>query len=162
MKFVKRHKYTIILLIIFLLLVVLGTKAIEILMPDDNAATYGDRLKDIENHPIDEEIFTKIDDEFGETKKVKMLSRRLQGKILNFYITVNDDVSVKDAKALGDKLVTYFDEDMLSYYSIQVYLIKEDESLNNFPIIGMKDPLSKVLVWTKDREIVKSDENNEN
>ncbi len=161
-RFIKRHRYTLILVLAFLLVCLLAFKAKEILMPDDNKATYGERLKDIKKHPIDEEVYSKIDEEYGKDDKVKKVSHRLQGKILNFFITVDDKVSIKDAKALGEKLLTYFDEDTLGYYSVQISLLKEDEKLNNFPIMGMKDPLSKSVSWTKDREIVvESDENEE-
>lgn len=160
-KFIKRHRYTIILVLIFSLLVVLGLKVKEILVPDEGKATYGERLRDINKHPINEEIYSKISKEYGENKNVKNIKYRLQGRIINYFITVDDKLSLKDAKSLGDKLVTYFDEDSLSYYSIQIYVIKEDEAQNNFPIIGFKSPKAKNVSWTKDREITKSDEDEE-
>ena len=152
-RFINRHRYTCVLVLFFILIVLLGVKVKEILVPDEGKATYGERLKDINKHPISDEIYKKIDDEYEANDKVKKISHRLQGKIVNYYLTVDDKVSVKDAKALGDKLLTYFDDDILGYYSIQIYLIKEDEKLNNFPMIGLKDPLSKVISWTKEREI---------
>ena len=152
-RFINRHRYTCVLVLFFILIVLLGVKVKEILVPDEGKATYGERLKDISKHPISDEIYKKIDDEYEANDKVKKISHRLQGKIVNYYLTVDDKVSVKDAKALGDKLLTYFDDDILGYYSIQIYLIKEDEKLNNFPMIGLKDPLSKVISWTKEREI---------
>ncbi len=164
-RFIRRHRYTCILLLFFILIVILGIKVKEVLVPDEEKATYGERLKDISKYPISNEIYEKIDKEFKENDKIKKISHRLQGKILNYYLTLDDKVSVKDAKSLGDKLLTYFDEDLLSYYSVQIYLLKEDESLNNFPMIGLKDPLSKSISWTKEREIVvkenKSGENEE-
>jgi len=161
MKFIKKKKYTLILLIIFLLLFVLVIKAKEVLMPDDGKATYGERLDGIEEYPISQEIFNTIKEEYGKNENVKQLTHELKGKILNFFITVDDKVSVKDAKEIGSKIITYFDEKTLKYYSIQIYLIKTDEKLNNFPIIGMKDPLSEIISWTKDREIVESDTDEE-
>ena len=152
-RFINRHRYTCVLVLFFILIVLLGVKVKEILVPDEGKATYGERLKDISKHPISDEIYKKIDDEYEANDKVKKISHRLQGKIVNYYLTVDDKVSVKDAKALGDKLLTYFDDDILGYYSIQIYLIKEDEKLNNFPMIGLKDSLSKAISWTKEREI---------
>ena len=161
MKFIKRRRYTIILLLVFLLMVLLVVKAKEMLMPDEGKASYGDRLKDIDDYPISENIYLKISEEYGKNTSVKQVSHQLKGKILNFFITVDDKVSVKDAKALGEKIITYFDEKTLSYYSIQIFLIKKDESMNNFPIIGMKDPLSESVSWTIEREIVKESDTNE-
>ncbi len=157
-KFIKRHRYTCILLLIFILLVVLGLKAKNILIPDEGKATYGERLKNIEKHPIGKETYQKVEEEYAKNKNVKKITYHLQGKTLNYFITVDDKVSVKDAKAIGEKLLEYFSDDIKEYYSIQVYLIKEDEKLNNFPIIGMKHPEAKTISWTKDREIVTESE----
>ncbi len=157
--FIKRHRYTLIIVLVVILLFILGIKVKEVLVPDEGKATYGERLKDVSKHPIDNAVYEKIAEEYGKNNNVKKVDHRIQGKILNYYITFIDKVSVKDAKALGEKLISYFDEDTLGYYSIQIYLLKDNEELNNFPIIGMKDPLSKTVSWTKDREIVtKSDE----
>ena len=160
-KFIKRHRYTCILLLVFILLVVLGLKAKSILVPDEGKATYGERLKDIGKHPITAEVYKKIDEEYAKNSNVKKVKHDLQGKTINYYITVDDKVSIKDAKAIGEKLLEYFSDDIKGYYSIQVYLSKEDSKLNNFPIIGMKHPESKGFSWTKDREIVTESEKNE-
>ena len=161
MKFIKRRKYTIILLIVFVSLVFLAVKVKEILMPDEGKASYGERLEDMINYPISEDIYTKITEEYGKDTNVKQIKHQQSGKIVKFFITVDDKVSIKDAKALGDKLITYFDNTTLSYYSLQVYIVKTDKSLNNFPIIGMKDPISPTISWTKDRDIVTESDTDE-
>ena len=152
--FIRSHRYTLVLLLFFILLCILAIKVKEVLVPDEGKATYGERLKDISKHPIDEAVYSKILEEFEKDDKVVIIDHRLQGKILNYYITVDDKLAVKDAKAKGDKLISLLDEDILNYYTIQIYLTKEDESLNNFPMIGLKDPLSKSISWTREREIV--------
>ena len=160
-KFLKRNRYTCILVFIFILFVILGLKVKDILIPDEGKATYGDRLKGIEKHPISNELYNKIDEELKKNSKVIKVEHHLQGKTLNYFITFDKDVSVKDAKAVGDSLLKYFDEDLVGYYSIQVSLLKEDEKLNNFPIMGMKHPDSKEISWTKDREIVTESDKDE-
>ena len=47
-----------------------------------------------------------------------------------------------------------FQDDELKYYSLQVFLKKDDDKLNNFPIIGYKGPEASELSFTKDRDIV--------
>lgn len=160
-KFLKKNRYTIILLIVFVLLVILGLKVKNILVPDEGKATYGERLKDISKHQIKEEVYKKIEEELLSNKTVTKVSHRLQGKIINYYITFDSKVSVKDAKALGESIIKGFDEDTLGYYSIQIFLLKDDEKQNNFPIIGMRSPESKAVSWTKDREIIVESEKNE-
>lgn len=162
MKFIKKRKYTLILLILFGLLVFLGVKVKEILMPDDKKASYGNRLDEIGDYPIDEGIYSKIKEDYENNSNVKELKHSVNGRIIKYFITVDDKVTVKDAKSLGDKIIPYFDEKTLSYYSVQIYILKNDKSLNNFPIIGMKDPLSSLVSWTRDRDIVVESDENEN
>ena len=161
-KFFRRNRYTCILLFIFILLVILGVKVKDILVPDDSKAAYGDRLKNIDKHQLTDEMYKKVDDALKKNSSVVKVEHRLQGKTINYFITFSEKTSVKDAKSVGDSVVKEFDEDTLGYYSLQVYLLKEDEKLNNFPIIGMKHPSAKSISWTKDREItVESDKDEE-
>ncbi len=161
-EYVKRHKKTIILVVIFFLLVFLVTKIADILMPSDSIETYGNRLNDIENYPIDESVYKKIDDEYSKNTNIKKTTHRVQGKIINFYVTLDDKATIADAKKLGDVIVKAFDEKTLSYYSIQIWMLKDNKELNNFPIVGMKHPLSDKIVWTQDREITKEEEGTTN
>ena len=149
------------MIVIFILLVILGLKVKDILVPDEGKATYGERLKDISKHPVKEEVYKAIDEELLKNKSVTKVSHRLQGKTINYSITLASDVSVKDAKNIGESIIKGFSEDALGYYSIQIFLLKDDEKLNNFPIIGMKSPEAKTVSWTKDREIVVESEKNE-
>ena len=93
-----------------------------------------------------------------ENTNVLNVSNKVHGKIINLIITVNNELSVSDAKQLASDTVSLFENKELSYYSLQVYVIKEDESLNNFPIIGYKGTESEELIFTKDREITVSEE----
>lgn len=160
-KFLKRNRYTCILIFIFILFVILGLKVKDILVPDEGRATYGERLKNIDKHSISNETYDKIDEGLKKNSSVVKVSHRLQGKTINYFITVGEKVSVKDAKTIGESIIKEFDEDTLGYYSIQISLLKEDEKLNNFPIMGMKHPESKDVSWTKDREIVTESDSNE-
>ena len=160
-KFLKRNRYTVILLIIFILVIVLGLKVKDIFVPDEGKPTYGDRLKYMEKYPVTDEVYNKLDEALKKNSSVTKVTHRLQGKTINYYITFADKTSVKDAKAIGDSVLKGFDEETLSYYSIQVFLLKDDEKLNNFPIMGMKHPDSKTISWTKDREITVESEKDE-
>lgn len=160
-KFLKRNRYTFILVFIFILFVILGLKVKDLLVPDEGKAAYGDRLKNIEKHPISSDVYDKIDEDLKKNESVIKVSHHLQGKTINYFITFSEKTSVKDAKVIGETILKGFSEDLLGYYSIQVSLLKEDEKLNNFPIMGMKHPEAKEISWTKDREIVTESEKNE-
>lgn len=161
MKFIKRNRYTIILILVFVLLLCLGIKVKDILMPNDKKEAYGNRLNGIDEHKIEKSLYDKIKSELEGKEEIKTVTYREQGKIINFIITVDDKIDLVNAKKVGDSVVSYFSEDDVSYYTFQIYLRKDDEKLDNFPIIGAKNPLTETIVWTHDREISKEDDTDE-
>ena len=160
-EYIKGHKKTLILLFIYALLIVLAFKVKDILIPDEGAEVYGTRLNEIDKYPIDETVYTKIETELKKNENVTKVTYRQQGKIINFFVTVADKVSIADAKKIGEIIPGQFDEKTLSYYSIQIWMMKDNKELNNFPIVGMKNPASSKVVWTLDREIVVEDSDTE-
>ena len=48
MKFIKKNKFTIMAIIIFIAFLIAGVKIKEFLVPDEGKAVYGDRLNEIE------------------------------------------------------------------------------------------------------------------
>lgn len=161
MKFIKRNRCTIILVTLFILFLCLGIKIKDILMPDDKKELYGNRLNEIESHKIVKSLYDKIKAELEKNENVELITYREQGKVINFVVTVNEKMSIVDAKKVGDSIVSYFGEDDMDYYTFQIYIKKNDETLNNFPIIGAKNPLTDNIIWTHDREISKEDDKNE-
>ncbi len=158
MKFIKKNKYTIIAIVVFIALVFLGVEVKRLLVPDDNKAAYGDRLDGIEDHPLSDGLFDKIEEKLKENTKVLKVSNTIHGKIINLTITVDKDVSVSDAKKIANSTVAMFEDKELDFYTLQVFVAKEDETLNNFPIIGYKGTTSSELKFTKDREITKEED----
>lgn len=160
MKFIKKNKYTIIAIIIFIILVLVAATAKNILVPDEGKAVYGDRLDGIKDHPLSEETLKGVDTKLKENEKVTNSSSKLHGKIINIIITVTDDTSIEDAKKIASDTTNMFTNDELSFYSLQVFVKKENAELNNFPIIGYKDANGE-MKFTKDREITKGETNEE-
>ncbi len=152
-EYIKGHKKTLILLFIYALLIVLAFKVKDILIPDEGAEVYGTRLNEIDKYPIEESVYKKIEETLKKNENVEKVSYRVQGKIINYYVTVGEKVSIADAKKIGESIPPLFEEKALSYYSIQIWMIKENKEMNNFPIVGMKNPASSKVVWTLDREI---------
>ena len=52
MKYFRKNKYTIFALIVLVILVFIGIKFKNILVPDEGKASYGSRLSGIENHKL--------------------------------------------------------------------------------------------------------------
>ena len=124
----------------------------------------GNRIKDIEDYPISESVYQKIETEIEKLDKVSSVERAkgtLDSKVIDYLIVVKGETTLEQAKEIGDKLLTYFDEKTLSYYSVQIFISKKDTSMNNFPIIGMKNPKTPKIIWTKDRDITKETDEDE-
>lgn len=151
MNFIKKNKYTSIVILIFVLLAVLGAFIIKIFFSSGNLATYGDRLEDIENYKIDSEQSNKLKKELKALDNVTDVSYDLKGKIVNVLITVSKDTKVADAKKLADSVLTYFEDDQIKYYDYQVFISSEDETNKSYPIIGYKGSSEKVFSFTADR-----------
>ena len=158
MNFLKENKVVIFVVLIFLGLVVVVAEVKNLLVPDEGKAAYGNRLEGIEEHKIKDYVYEDIEAKLKEDKKVLNVSHQLHGKIINLIITVDDSVSIADAKKVANSTVPLFGEDILSFYTLQVYVKKDNKELNNFPIIGYKGTDTKELVFTKDREITKEEE----
>ncbi len=149
---IKKHKKTIFMLVLFAVLFVGAIYLKDILMPDDESV-YGTRLDELGEHPIDDEVYTKISQELASNSNVLETSHREQGRIINIFVTLDDKATYKDATKIGDTILTFFSDDTKNYYSIQFFMTKKDEKLNNFPIMGIKGHESKTISWTPERQI---------
>ena len=151
MKFIKRHKGLIVALIIFILVFVLFLLVYKSFFPDEETAIYGSRLEGIEKVELKKADKTKIDEALkGISKKTKV---RVQGRIIEVSISLNDEVNRDTAKAESNKILEQISKEQKEYYDIQVFISKEGqtEDAAQFPIIGYKHHISEGFTWTKDR-----------
>lgn len=147
MNFLKRNKNIIIAVVLFLVLVLLGVKVKNILIPNEGAAVYGNRLEG------KVEITKNADTRIKESLEhgVSKVSVRDAGRIINITITVNDDVSKTTAKEYAIKAMEVFSKEEKEYYDYQFYMVKTKEDATDFPIIGYRIRNSEKISWTKDR-----------
>ena len=159
MRFLRRNKFTIIAIVLLIIFVFIGVQLKNIFMPDEGKASYGDRLSEIKDHKLSKDWFSKIEEKFKDDTRVTKIENKVHGKIINLIITVNDEVDIGTAKEIGNSTIGMFEQEELKYYSLQVYLKKDNSELNNFPIVGYKGINSEGLIFSKDREITKAEEN---
>lgn len=151
MKFIKKHKSLIIALIIFIIVLVAFLVAYRTFFPEEETAIYGSRLEGIDKVELSKDTYNKIE---GALKDVsKETTSRVQGRILNVMLTVNDNVSKDDAKNVANKIVEQLSKEQVNYYDIQVFIKKDGktEDAASFPIIGYKHHITEGFTWTKDR-----------
>lgn len=157
-KILKDNIFTIFVIVIFIIGMFVLSYMKKVYWDNNNQAAYGERVEDVKNHLIDDDMIEKITGNIEDLEGVSSVKYDLEGRIINLTITVENSVTVKNAKKLDSSILNNFDEDQLSYYSIQIYFVKDDSSFDDFPIMGYKHYSSNDVSWTKDREAA-SDEN---
>ena len=152
MRFIKKNKFSVFIMVIFTAVVILSTVVYNTFFVG-KGAVYGDRLEGIEEIPIKSSEKKKLVSALEEKDVVKEVSTALHGKIFNVIIVVNDDVSKDSAKSIGNEVLNYLTEEQLDFYDVQVYVKKEDEKQNDFPIVGYKQNTQSSITWSKDRQV---------
>ncbi len=153
MEFIKKNK-SIILAVAILIAVIAAIFIVkDTIMFDENEAIYGNRLEGIDKVKISGEEKAKIKDSLKEqSKKVEI---RLSGKVINVIVETIPELSLEDAKKMGDKVLECLSEDEKNYYDIQM-LIDNSENKDQYPIIGYKHKSRGAFTWTRDREKTES------
>lgn len=148
-KFIKEHKKQciiggIIFLVLFFTIIIW-----LFIVPVFSNNKYGDRLKDIENHEISSSSIDKIENTLKENQQVKDVTYHNEGRILNFIITVSNEMTSDDAKKLCDTISENLSDDDKSYYDIQVLIDTEEEN-ENYPIAGYKHKTEDKFEYGRD------------
>ena len=150
MKLIKRNKFTFFIIIFFFILFALVFQLKALFFPDSKDANYGDRLDGLVE--VEKSTLTDMANKIKENESVKEVTSTTNGRIISVIITVNDEVGLSSAKKIGESVKDNLTEENLANYDIQVFVKKESEAENDFPIIGYKAKNNDTFSWTKDRE----------
>lgn len=153
MKLITKHKFTVFVIIVYIIIVVFAFFINQTFFSNKNMPKWGDRLDGIEDVAIGSEQYVTMKLELEKNEKVEKVTYNLSGKTVNVVITVGEKVSKADAKKIGDTILKYFDDSQKAFYDFQVFVKKENVKLNDFPIIGYKHKTSTKIVWSKDRQV---------
>ena len=149
MKWVRKNKYTCIAIIIFVVVAIVGYKAIKVFFPDSKAAYYGDRLDN--KVKVEDKVYEAVRAKISEQEFVKEAKVRENGRTIEIVVTVQDSTSKDSAKSIAGLILEHFSEIQIGYYDFQLFIKKESASENDFPIIAYKQHNSSEFSWTKDR-----------
>ncbi len=148
MKFIKKHFSSIVGILVFVIMLVAFFKVKDIFNPDESTAIYGTRLEGREKVEISKKTREAVKKSLEE--RTENVSVRVAGNIINIIINAKEDVSLEEAKNLGNKALESFSEEEKKYYDIQLF-IKNGKNANQFPIIGYKHHNKNAISWTRDR-----------
>lgn len=150
MSFIRKNKFIIIAIGVFLILVFLAFQVVTMLFPKEGTALYGDRLDGIKEVELTDKKLSNIKSTLKEDSATKEAKASVQGKIVEVIITVQDETSVDTAKALSNKVLDCLTKDEKKFYDVQVF-VKKDNDATDFPIIGYRHHAKDTFSWTKDR-----------
>ena len=151
MSFIRKNKFVIIAIGVFLILVILAFQVVNMFFPEEGKALYGNRLDGIEEVEITDSKKEQIENSLKEDAITKEASVSVAGKIIEVIVTVQDDTTKDAAKALTTRVLDSLEDDEKSFYDVQIF-IKKDTEASDFPIIGYKHYAKDSFSWTKDRE----------
>ena len=138
MKVIKKHKFTTFIILIFIIVVVIIHYLFNLFFINSGKPEYGNRLDGIEIVELVEKDLSTIKDSIKKNSSVKDVNINVSGRTLDIVISVDDKLSLKDAKKIGQDSYTSLADKQIEYYSVQVFIKKDSEQQNNFPIIGYK------------------------
>ena len=151
MSFIRKNKFVIVAIGVFLILVIIAFQVVNMFFPEEGKALYGDRLDGIEEVELSDKALSGIAAKIEEDAAVKEASVSVTGKIVEVIITVQDDTTVEAAKGLNTIILDSLKKKEKSFYDVQIF-VKKDTDAVDFPIIGYKHHAKDSFSWTKDRE----------
>ena len=140
-----KNKY-ILYICIFLVLLICIISIKNFLFPSDSTTNYGNRLNGIKDVPVTESNKKKIVEKIDSNEKASETTIIVKGKIINIMYTVNDDVSVEDARAIASDSIGILSDKQKKFYDIQIFISKKSKS-DGFPMIGYKNSSNDSIVW---------------
>ena len=94
MSFIRKNKFVIIAIGIFLILVILAFQVVNMFFPEEGKALYGNRLDGIEEVELTDKKLGNMESDLEEDGAVKEAKVSVTGKIVEVIITVKDDTSI--------------------------------------------------------------------
>ena len=148
MEFAKKHKNTVIAIIIFFLVLIVFLYFNKVINTNENKAVYGTRLDKIKDVKISDNRESQVEDVFASS--AEDASVREQGRIIEINVVLNKNVTRDKAKDLAKKVYNVFSDKERKAYDIQIFFSKNSED-KAFPIIGYAHHNKSGFSWTKDR-----------
>ena len=108
-----------------------------------NKSLYGDRLNDIDNHKISNEVVDSYKDKVSDSDIVTDVSFKTSGRVIYIKISFKSNTNLDEAKSVASKSVDYLDEEILNYYDVDFILesASSDDS-DGFTLMGAKNVAS--------------------
>ena len=141
--FYKNNRiYCILIMISLACLLLLGVGVIFYFVGQATSSAYGNRLDNIENYKVDNEI-KELEKFYKESDGVKSATVRLQGKIIYVDVAMNDDKTNEDIQNIATTSLGKLTDEQKGYYDIQFIFTRDKYN----PYFGSKAHSNTVISW---------------
>lgn len=145
-KFLKRNKIKVIIGAVILAILIFLIVTIYSLFFSSKGDKYGNRLDGISKVEIKDSTVKKIKSALKEDEKIDSVEYHLEGRLVNFLITVNTDEDRDSVLNDTSKILENLSDKIKSYYDIEVFIDSKEES-ENYPVIGYKHKTKDGFTW---------------
>ena len=131
-KFIKKNKKQVkIGLIVLIILIVFLVLYKSLFYSNSEKATYGVRLRDIEDNEFTKEEQKEVKEKSSDIEGVSSLEIVIKGRLIKFFVTFDEGVSNDDMKNKFNEMLGYISDKVKNYYDITFYAIQDKDDKEN-------------------------------
>ena len=159
-EFWRKNKVLVVLMSILIICFIAICVVVATYFFGGSKTVYGDRLKDIDKHPITEEFkgeyITSLKD---DGKAVSDVTFNTKGRVIYIRIKFVNDYSLVEAESKATASLAKFTDNILEYYDLNFTLVSDaTENSDGFTIMGAKNTSSKSIVWNNNTKFEEESE----
>ncbi len=138
-RFVRNNKKQVkIGLLVLLVIIILLVLYKSLFYSSSEKSVYGVRIRDIKEHEFTKEMIKEVESKSSKLEKTSKTEIKIKGRLIKIFVTFTDDATTDDIKARLNDIVSYIEDDVKSYYDIELYSIQTKDNKTSYPVIGYK------------------------
>ncbi len=138
-RFVRNNKKQVkIGLLVLLVMIILLVLYKSLFYSSSEKSVYGVRIRDIKEHEFTKEMIKEVESKSSKLEKTSKTEIKIKGRLIKIFVTFTDDATTDDIKARLNDIVSYIEDDVKSYYDIELYSIQTKDNKTSYPVIGYK------------------------
>lgn len=138
-RFVRNNKKQVkIGLLVLLVMIILLVLYKSLFYSSSEKSVYGVRIRDIKEHEFTKEMLKEVESKSSKLEKTSKTEIKIKGRLIKIFVTFTDDATTDDIKARLNDIVSYIEDDVKSYYDIELYSIQTKDNKTSYPVIGYK------------------------
>ena len=84
------------------------------------------------------EMIKEVESKSSKLEKTSKTEIKIKGRLIKIFVTFTDDATTDDIKTRLNDIVSYIEDDVKSYYDIELYSIQTKDNKTSYPVIGYK------------------------